>query len=226
MNINRYTKIFIKNIMLGLGNVHLSLTDSAHVLLVVEKAYLSMQPRTFERLRKNARINVIAKKVVLKNLTDKFVDYFKAPAPTTQDEFDKWYKETCDWFVDEFNKKVMRPSGYKDICYGKAQKIVNVAFKSLYLFCDIVPGNPSHFSFCYFTVDRYTLIWYNAAVCKKLGITSFRKPWRDMNYPEYIEIQKNIRAYLSSQSKYSQNPFLAEFEIWSEYAFEKTSKDK
>lgn len=226
MNINRYTKIFIKNIMLGLGNVHLSLTDSAHVLLVVEKAYLSMQPRTFERLRKNARINVTAKKVVLKNLTDKFVDYFKAPAPTTQDEFDKWHKETCDWFVKEFNARVMSPSGYKDICYGKAQKIVNVAFKSLYLFCDIVPGNPSHFSFCHFIVDRYTLIWYNAAVCKKLGITSFCKPWRDMDYCEYIEIQKNVRAYLSSQSKYSQNPFLAEFEIWSEYAFEKTSKDK
>ena len=40
-----------------------------------------------------------------------------------------------------------------------------------------------------------------------------------MDYPEYIEIQKNIRDYLANQSKYPKEPFLAEFEIWSEYAF-------
>ena len=39
-----------------------------------------------------------------------------------------------------------------------------------------------------------------------------------LNSP-YIEIQINIRTYLSVQSKYPKEPFLAEFEIWSEYAF-------
>lgn len=226
MNIDCYTKIFIKNTLLGLGDVCPSLTNNIHVLCVVKKSYRDMQPRTFKKLSDDAKIDAMAKKFVLIDLANQFVDYFKAPAPATQAEFDKWHKDICFWFLNEFNKRVMRHSGYADIKYGKAQKIVNVAFKSLYLFCDIVPGNPSHFSFCHFTVDIYTLIWYNAAVCKKLGITSFCNPWRDMNYCAYIEIQKNIRAYLSSQSKYSQNPFPAEFEIWSEYAFEKTSKDK
>lgn len=219
MNSNRYTKIFIKNIMLSAGNIHLSLTNADHVLLAVERAYIAMQPRTFEKINPNAKINTTAKKAVLKDLAAKFVDYFKAPAPATQADFDKWHKDTCDWFLDEFNRKVMRYSGYKDICYGKAQKIVNVAFKFLYLFCDIVPANPSHFAFCHFIIDRYTLIWYRDVVCKKLGIPSFSNPWRDMEYPEYIEIQKNIRTYLFAQSKYPKEPFLAEFEIWSQYAF-------
>ena len=64
------------------------------------------------------------------------------------------------------------------------------------------------------------MIWYNDEVCKKIGITPFRTPWRDMDYHEYIEIQKNIRDYLVIQNEYAQNPFLAEFEVWSKYAFE------
>ena len=46
MNINHYTKIFIKNVMLGLGNVRLSLTNHTHVLHAVERAYIAMTPRT------------------------------------------------------------------------------------------------------------------------------------------------------------------------------------
>lgn len=157
MNINHYTKIFIKNIMLGLGNVHLSLSDKGQISKVLEKAYITMSPRTFDKARDDAKICTAAKKAVLSELAQKFVDYFKAPAPATQADFDKWHKETCEWFVKEFNTRVMRPSGYKDIEYGKAQKIVNVTFKYLYLFCDVVPGNPGHFTFCHFTVDGITL---------------------------------------------------------------------
>ena len=77
MNINHYTKIFIKNIMLDVGDVHLSLTDPDHVLLAVEKAYIAMQPRTFEKLRGDAEIDVVAKKAVLRKLAEKFVSLVK-----------------------------------------------------------------------------------------------------------------------------------------------------
>ena len=89
MNINYYTKIFIKNNMLGIGNVALSLTDHKHASNVVEKAYIAMVPRTFEKLSSNAKINVSARNAVLSDLANKFVDYFKAPAPQTQADFDK-----------------------------------------------------------------------------------------------------------------------------------------
>lgn len=212
MNINRYTKIFIKNIMLGLGNVHLSLTNHDHVFHAVGKAYIAMQPRTFEKLSPTAKIILSAKNTVLSDLAQKFVDYFKSPAPATQGDFDKWHKDTCDWFVKEFNARVMVSSGYRNIAYGKAQKIVNIAFKYLYLFCDIVPGNPGHFTFCHFAIDNYTLKWYN-------GLPGYPKcsarNWSDMTYDEYIEIQKNIRAYISKHIP-DKTPFEVEFEIWSD----------
>lgn len=220
MNITPHTKIFIKNIMLGAGRIHLSLTNPDHVVLAVERAYITMQPRTFKKLIPSAKINVVAKNAVLTDLADRFVDFFKSTPPPTQAMFDNWHSSICNWFIDSFNSRVLLPSGYKDIMYGKAQKIINVAFKFLYLFCNITTGSPSHFSFCHFIIDRYTLRWYNDIVCKNLRKKTFKKPWRDMDYNEYIEIQNNIRIYLASQNKYAKETFLAEFEIWSEYAFE------
>ena len=170
-----------------------------------------MSPRTFDKLRDDAEIDSAKKKDVLYELAQKFVDYFKAPAPATQAEFDKWHKETCEWFVKEFNARVMSPSGYKDIEYGKAQKIVNIAFKYLYLFCDIVPGNPGHFTFCHFAIDSITLAWYKKYIDPKCSVGN----WSDMDYGEYIEIQKNIRAYISKNMP-DKTPFEAEFEIWSD----------
>ena len=109
----------------------------------------------------------------------------------------------------------MRTSNYaKRIKYGKAQKIVNIAFKYLYLFCDIVPGNPGHFTFCHFAIDSITLAWYKDKIDSNCAVGN----WSDMTYGEYIDIQKNIRAYISKNMP-DKTPFEAEFEIWSEYAF-------
>ena len=214
MNINRYTKIFIKNTLLGLGDVCLSLTNHDHLLHVVEIAYRDMQPRTFKKNVPNARIDALERKSVLFGLTEKFVEYFKGAFFSSQEQFDEWHEEICYSFVDEFNTKVMRSSGYKDIEYGKAQKIVNIAFKYLYLFCYVPLGDLSHFAFCHFIVDSYTLDWFK----KKVDSNCKVKNWSDMTYNEYIKIQNDIRKYLSTQSKYPKEPFLAEFEIWSECA--------
>lgn len=213
MNLNYYGRIFIKNVMLGLGNVHLSLTNRDHVFHAVEKAYIAMTPRTLGRGKAvGASISPIARRAVLSSLADDFVDYFRKPAPKTQAEFDEWHNRTCNRFLVNYNT-MLKSSGYTQVAqYGKAQKIVNVAFKYLYLFCDIVPGNPGHFTFCHFAIDSYTLKWYN-------GLPGYPKcnarNWSDMTYGEYIEIQKNIRAYISKHIP-DKTPFEAEFEIWSD----------
>ena len=148
-------------------------------------------------------------------LASVFVDYFKSPVLATQKDFEEWHEKTCNDFCNDFNA-VLRTSNYaKRIKYGKAQKIVNIAFKYLYLFCDIEDGEPSHFKFCHFAIDSITLKWYNKNVDQNCTVGN----WSDMDYPEYIEIQKNIRTYLACQNKYPKEPFLAEFEIWSQYAF-------
>ena len=217
MNINRYTKIFIKNIMLGLGNVHLSLTNHDHVLHAVEKAYIAMSPRTLGKGKlKGAKISPRNKAIVLSKLAAVFVDYFKSSAPATQADFDKWHEKTCNDFCNDFNT-VLRTSNYKKrMKYGKAQKIVNIAFKYLYLFCDIVPENPGHFTFCHFAIDSITLVWYKKHIDPKCSVGN----WSDMTYDEYIEIQKNIRAYISKNIP-DKTPFEAEFEIWSDLYYGK-----
>ena len=170
-----------------------------------------MQPRTFKKLRDDAKIDAMAKKFILIDLANQFVDYFKALALATQAKFDKWHEETCEWFIREFNTRVMSPSGYKDIEYGKAQKIVNIAFKYLYLFCDIVPGNPGHFTFCHFAIDSITLAWYKKHIDSNCSVGN----WSDMTYGEYIEIQEKIRKHISKHIP-DKTPFEAEFEIWSD----------
>ena len=153
MNINHFTKIFIKNIMLGAGDVYLSLIDVDRVYLAVQKAYMAMQPRNFGKKVSTAKISVQAKKAVLWDLSQKFVDYFKSPAPQTQANFDDWHTDLCNWFLTTFNQKVLLPGGYNPTGYGKAQKIVNVTFKYLYLFAQLTEGYPTHFTFCHFTID-------------------------------------------------------------------------
>ena len=222
MNINQYTKIFIKNIMLGVGNVHLLLTNHEHVFHAVEKAYIAMTPRTLGRGKaKGAKISAKNKIIVLSNLADVFVDYFKSPAPATQIEFDKWHEKTCNDFCNDFNA-VLRTSNYaKRIKYGKAQKIVNIAFKYLYLFCDVVPGNPGHFTFCHFVIDSITLAWYKKYIAPKCSVGN----WSDMTYGEYIEIQEKIRKYISKNIP-DKTPFEAEFEIWSEEYYKKKNSQE
>lgn len=223
MNINRYTKIFIKNVMFGVGNVHLSLTNRNHVLLAVKKAYGAMQPRTYKKTSSATSISTSARRSVLSDLADRFVEYFKAPAPATQTDFDKWHRDTCEWFIREFNAKVLAPSGRASIKYGKAQKIINISFKYLYLFCTIIPGKPGHFDFCHFAIDKYIIEWYKDNICKKTGIAPPSTTWSNMDYYDYIKMQKEIRKYLALQTKYPKEPFLAEHEIWSDvrYAFGK-----
>ncbi len=218
MNINRYTKIFIKNVMMGLGNVHLSLTNHKHVLCAVKKAYGAMSPRTLGRGKLHgAKIHAPTLTSVLSTLANDFVDYFSKPAPKTQADFDDWHNTVCDKFLTIYNA-LLSSSGYtRTAKYGKAQKIVNITFKYLYLFCDIVLGNPGHFTFCHFAIDNYTLKWYN-------GLPGYPKcsarNWSDMTYGEYIDIQKNIRAYISKNMP-DKTPFEAEFEIWSDLYYGK-----
>ena len=209
MNINHETEIFIKNMMLGVGSVHLSLADPALALRIIEKSYENMQPRTFKKVRPSAKIDEWEKKAVLTELANRFVAYFAAPPLATQAEFDEWHRNTCNWFLDAFNTRVLTPSGYLPIKYGKAQKIVNVAFKYFYLFCDIKPGVPGHFDFAHFTIDSYTLKWYKRVIDPACPVGS----WSDMSQADYEKIQDKIRAYIPT-SPYP-TPFLAEFEIFS-----------
>ena len=207
MNINKESEIFIKNIIFGVGDRVLSVTNVSNVFRAVRNGYRDMQPRTFKKVPSNPAPKINKMQIVLTNLAQAFVNYFQNPPPN----FDDWHKKTCDTFLIELNN-LLQNSGYQKVEYGKAQKIVNVTFKYLYLFDDA--KNYLHlFKDCHFILDGYTIQWYNA----QIAATNVTKPWSDLDYSTYIQIQKDIKQHLLKSTKYPTNPFEAEFYIWAEH---------
>lgn len=210
MNFNSNTEIFVKNIMLRSGNKLLSIMNEDDVFLAVKKSYEAMQPRTFERNNGCSnwkRIDEVDKQTWFVNITKYIVDYFKNPDV----DFNEWHKETCDKILSELNL-LLTNAGYKRVEYGKAQKILNVSFKLLYLYDD-APVFAHLFKDCHFIIDGANLKWYNKVAKTKI------KTWSNLTYNKYIIMQRNIRDILKSQRKYPQNPFEAEFYIWADYQF-------
>ncbi len=149
------------------------------------------------------------------------------PQFNSQDEFDNWHKETCECL-----KKSMLENGFKGT-YGRAQKVINMAFK--YLVYTDMPFTYAH-DYCHMTLDSYTLAWYKRSVAPK----SNSVPWSKIDdYDKYLDIQKGIRSYLktetpkcytisfdglgdSSTIDLPPKPFCAEYIIWEgEKVFEK-----
>ena len=208
-------RLFMKNIMLRAGNRYLSVKNIKHVKLAVELAYLSMQPRTFKK-QPGATVTDISpndKDVLFNGLVEKLVKYFKSPLKT-QIKFDEWHKEICEWFLRELNT-ILKASGRVAAEYGKAQKIINVAFKNLYLFDDAVLYE-QHFKCCHFIISSENIAWYNKKVATKGA--KINTAWSNMKYDEYFKMQENIREYLKSHEVYAV-PFYYEFYVWAEYAF-------
>lgn len=204
-------RLFLKNIILRTGNVFLSVLNVNDVLKAVKSAYLSMQPRTYKKNgNSDASVNQKQKNALLMCLAKRLVDFF-SKGINTQNSFDGWHKDTCDWFLNGLNY-ILNLSEYSSIMYGKAQKIVNVAFKNLYLFDDAIKYE-AQFKLCHFIIDSANLIWYNSFANPKCT-----KAWSNISYQDYKGIQDDIRTYLGYNDKnYPKIPFYAEFYIWSDY---------
>lgn len=209
MNISFISEIFIKNMIFRVGNKFLSVKKPDDVLYAVKNGYKAMQPRTFDKIKDDAQIIEAQKEKMLKDLAQVFADYFTSPPVN----FDDWHKDTCEKFLDDLNS-LLKQSGYKSVAYGKAQKIVNVTFKNLYLFDD-ADQYSKLFEDCHFILDSANMEWYNTQVAS----VSVTTAWSNLDYPTYNQIQKEIKTYLSKQAQYPINPFEAEFSIWSDYWF-------
>lgn len=159
-----------------------------------------------------------------------FVDYFKDPKKCKRD-FDDWHHEMCKKFINVVSEKYQRP-----ICYGKAQKIVNMAFKNIYCLKN-TDRYEEYFKYCHMPLDSIMLEWfYRAGQTSEIKIgdkkVSRNYPsWSKLKYNNdsngkysYIEIQEWIREYfgLSDETniKTQWTPFTAEFVLWKKMQFE------
>lgn len=128
--------------------------DEMAVDVAVDLAYRDAQ-RTMNKIDNKMRDS--AKKAV----SNAIKAYLKEkPSPKTKGDFDEKHKNICNKWCKAFEKdgKLTEHGNY-----GKAQKIVNMAFK--YLYCYYSDKNEieknDYFKYCHFTLDSFTLKWLN-----------------------------------------------------------------
>lgn len=156
---------------------------------------------------------------------NRFVKYFQEdPLPET--EFDDWHHTTCQMFLDnldgknDFQDKTLYPPIYKNLKYGKAQKIVNMMFKHLYCFNSEENWEDKwapYFQHCHITLDNFTLEWFERQVPPHKRIES----WSNLDYDGAVVETENYLFYLEKIRKFFQDKenltaFQAEFYIWPE----------
>ena len=138
-----------------------------------------------------------------------------------QNEFDKKHKALCDLFLEKFENKDCNKKNKIILQFGKAQKVVNIFFK--YLYC-LYGGKKFNnvYEYCHMPLDSYILNWVRYVVCDEIEDSKEIKKvindisWSNLDYEQYIEIQKIIRVFLEKQNEWPKIPFYAEFYIWPE----------
>lgn len=207
----KYGLLFGKQVEPG-KEVSISVTDKADILLAIKKAYIDMSPRTFESADSEDKraISYKGKTDLFDALADKFLKYMN----NGPSDFDKWHNEICVYFIKKL-KELLRDAGKKEgqATYGKAQKIINMTFKYLYCYDDAAE-HIEKFEPCHMALDSYILNWYrekynenNDKHLTKTGKNSL-PAWSNLDYEQYISIQKNIRGYCE------RIPIEEEFLIW------------
>lgn len=221
----------------------LSVNEPEDVYLAVCAAYRDMTVRTITGF---GDVEDWKKAAIRLWLTFQLIDYFKGDKPKDQAKFDDDHHMLCDDFIKEFKAILNNEKIGDQITYGKAQKIVNMAFKNLYCFSD---AQKEWFLFCHMALDSYILDWVKKEV--KVWYDQENKPvkmikdhfpsWSNLAYDDnelkdkysYSWIQNVIRDYLKSDDnkKYRGEeeglaPFFAEFYIWRDMVTPKSEFSK
>lgn len=99
-------------------------------------------------------------------------DYFEKDPYETAELFDEWHRKICAGEYENDNNGLLKLIGtyYKnkdgsDVCYGKAQKILNMTLKGCYCL-DNSENYENHFEYCHMPLDFFTLEWFYRDVCK------------------------------------------------------------
>ncbi|MCR4616798.1 MAG: hypothetical protein K5669_01285 [Lachnospiraceae bacterium] len=150
-------------------------------------------------------------------------EYFENKAPSDQEKYDGYHASICNAWCNAFeqNGRLAEQGNY-----GKAQKIVNMAFKYLYCYYSNRGEKTDFFKYCHYTLDSYTLRWLNG--CKGEGKPGFLNgdfKWSSNLIPEknldgeylcsqYDEIQEYARKCVDNIFGEGWSVFEAEFFIW------------
>ncbi len=186
----------------------LSINNEDTVLyLITAKAY-NHDPMWFT-LRKSGsvtRIDNNNKAKVIKWLQEEIENYINNGF-ASQADFDKWHESICKKLADRINKEVL--FGYKPVCIGKAQKIINMSFKYLSSL-DGADKYEQRFEYCHLPIDSNILDWYYSNIATGVR-KSKQKNWSNLGYDDYKKIQEDFRIYCKTAKKI---PLAFEWEIF------------
>lgn len=162
--------------------------------------------RTLRRESENAIIDNNKKLKVIKWVQEEIEKYFNSDI-NSQTDFDKWHQSICKKLTSRINKEVL--TGYKQIHMGKAQKIINMSFKYLSSL-DGADKYEKYFEYCHIPLDDNILNWYYSNIAKDV-LKSKRENWSNLEYEDYIKIQKDFRNYCNNKKRV---PLGLEWEIF------------
>lgn len=193
---------------------------------VIEKAVGDLMVRTLKRIdsAENNLVESLCDGNNEKSLLSCLNKWFKTNVSSLKDddlktEFDLWHNCACKNVLEVLQKHYTNKDG-SEVCYGKAQKIVNMSFK--YLYC--IPDSAEkeiHFKYCHVALDTFTLEWLYR---KSENITRDNLvPWSNISAANQKVNEKEIYTYSKLQGIFADlvkkepnnlTPFQAEFYIW------------
>ena len=191
--------------------------------------------------------NTLEVNEVLGWLSDRIYSYFNFEPNTdnTQGNFDEFHKSLCDGYQAKLNA-CRHETGYPNITYGNAQKIINMVFKYLACYSDY-DKYADLFSYCHIPLDRRILCAINDVFLlhtnprlessihlNKKGDLQYdvhyvdahtKTPWSGLNYSQYIDI---VNIYRSAMTGHINNHcwLSVDFHYWSQVPLPISGKPK
>lgn len=132
--------------------------------IAIARATRDLTARTLRNRSKNNEISLVD---TLNGEGDSFLkcirEYFEEQ-PRNEADFDKWHNKICKKLLKDINDFYCNPDG-TDVCYGKAQKILNMTLKGCYCL-NGAEQKEDHFKYCHIPLDSFILEWFYREVVK------------------------------------------------------------
>jgi hypothetical protein len=173
-------------------------------LACVDRAYLDFN-RTLHNLQKCPR--AIERRGEARNwLAAKINALSDASGIVSQENFDKWHRDTCACLISTF-QEVNFP-----FYAGQAQKWINMTLKYVFSFGeDRLSGFAALYELCHAPIDQIVI---DRLARVRRDFPKSSKPWSRIDYGEYIECQQWIR------NNFEIPPLDVEFRAWQKPEFD------
>lgn len=174
--------------------------------IAIRRATRDVAPRTLSR-RSVAKGNLVDDLLYGEHSFLGEIEKYFSNDPCNEEKYDKWHTDMCRLVLGVIQRFYTQKNG-TDVCYGKAQKIVNMTLKGCYCL-NGARDKEEYFKHCHMALDSFTLTWY-----KRHGYKC-ESEWSNLSYDEYSEIKTNIRKIAPDIDVFEAlTPLQIEFLIW------------